>query len=293
MTETLDTLTQLLMLERLEENLFRGISHDLGYSQLFGGQLLGQALSAASQTVLGERLVHSLHGYFLRPGDAHQPLIYQVERIRDGHSFSARRIGVIQKGQLIFTGMASFQRSAEGFEHQYPMPEVPGPEGLATDLELIQQWARQVPKKILELRTQRKALEIRPVGQQNPIDPRPQEPFQHLWLRATDLVASDHQMLHRCLLAYASDFFLVSTTLLPHAAHLWQPNLQLVSLDHALWFHRQFRADDWLLYSLESPWTGQTRGLARGHFFNRQGQLVASVTQEGLLRRIGDTHAAE
>lgn len=288
MTQTLETLVQLLALEPLEENLFRGNSHDLGYRQLFGGQVLGQSLSAAYQTVHPERQLHSLHGYFLRPGDAKRPVIYQVERMRDGASFSARRVTAIQKGEVIFCGMASFQEDeSSGFEHQILMPDVPGPEHLPTDIELIQQWGDRVPQSVRERLPSRKPIELRPIGLQNPLDPRPQEPFQHLWLRADGLLPS-LQAVHRYLLAYASDFFLVATALLPHAASLWQKDLQLASLDHAIWFHRDVKADDWLLYSLDSPWAGQGRGLARGYFFNQSGELVASVAQEGLIRKRQD-----
>lgn len=287
MTQTLETLVQLLALEPIEENLFRGASHDLGYRQLFGGQVLGQSLSAACQTVDPARQVHSLHGYFLRAGDAKQPVVYQVERMRDGGSFSARRITAIQKGQTIFSGIASFQQAEPGFEHQVQMPQVPGPEELLTDVELIRQWGDKVPERVRERLPSRKAIQLRPVGLQNPIDPRPQEPFQHLWLKADGLLP-DNPAVHRYLLAYASDFFLVATALLPHAASLWQKDLQLASLDHALWFHRPVKADEWLLYSLESPWAGEGRGLARGHFFDQSGTLVASVAQEGLIRHRKD-----
>lgn len=283
MTQTLETLVQLLALEPIEENLFRGASHDLGYRQLFGGQVLGQALSAASQTLELPRQMHSLHGYFLRPGDAKHPVVYQVERLRDGNSFSARRISAIQKGETLFCGVASFQQQETGFKHQIAMPDVPGPENLPTDIELISQWGDRVPERVRERLPARKAIELRPIGLRNPLDPQPQEPIQHFWLRADGLLPTS-QAVHRYLLAYASDFFLVSTALLPHSVSLWQKDLQLASLDHALWFHQDVKADEWLLYSLESPWSGQGRGLARGHFFNQAGDLIASVAQEGLIR---------
>ncbi len=288
MTQTLDTLVQLLSLEPIEENLFRGASHDLGYRQLFGGQVLGQSLSAASQTVASERQVHSLHGYFLRAGDARLPVVYQVDRVRDGGSFSARRVSAIQKGEIIFTGIASFQADEPGFAHQVQMPEVPGPDGLPDHIELIlNNPALEIPERVRERLQGRKAIQFRPVGMQNPVDPRPQEPFQQLWLR-TDGPLPDNRALHRYLLAYASDFFLVATALLPHAASLWAKDIQLASLDHAIWFHREVKADEWLLYSLESPWAGNARGLARGHFFNQAGELVATVAQEGLMRKRED-----
>ncbi|MBB3102768.1 acyl-CoA thioesterase II [Azomonas macrocytogenes] len=284
MSQTLDTLVGLLALEPLEDNLFRGASYDLGFPQLFGGQVLGQALSAASQTVEG-RQVHSLHGYFLRAGDARLPVVYQVERLRDGGSFSARRISAVQKGQILFSSIASFQNAAEGFEHQASMPAVPDPDDLPSYAELMQQWAAQATEPLRRHLPGRRAIEHRPVGMQNPFKPlQPQEPFQHIWMRAAGRLPDD-PALHRYLLAYASDFFLIGTALLPHAASLWQKDIKMASLDHAIWFHREFRADEWLLYSLESPWTGHARGLARGRIFDRQGRLVASVAQEGLIRK--------
>lgn len=287
MTQTLETLIALLALEPLEENLFRGQSHDLGYRQLFGGQVLGQSLSAAYQTLSSNRQLHSLHGYFLRPGNAQHPVVYQVERMRDGGSFSARRITAIQKGEVIFCGMASFQEPESGFEYQIVMPDVPGPEHLPTDVALMQRWSERIPQRIRDRLPARKPIELRPVGLQNPLDPDPQEPIQHFWLRADGPLPSV-QAVHRYLLAYASDFFLVATALLPHGVSLWQKDLQLASLDHALWFHQNVQADQWLLYSLESPWSGQGRGLARGHFFSQSGTLVASVAQEGLMRKRQD-----
>ncbi len=279
---TLDKLVAMLALEKLEEDLFRGESYDLGYPQLFGGHVLGQAISATSQTVT-DRQAHSLHGYFLRPGDPNLPVLYQVERIRDGGSFSSRRLNAIQKGQVIFTGMASFQAAEAGFEHQVRMPDVPGPEGLPNYIELMQQWGDQLPSGLHRRLPERRAIEHRPVSMHNPFSPTVQPPIQHIWLRADSLLPAD-PTLHRCLLGYASDFFLLGTALLPHKVSLWQTGTQMASLDHAIWFHRDVQLDDWLLYSLESPWSGQTRGLSRGHFFDRQGRLIASTAQEGLMR---------
>jgi len=284
MTEILDNLVDLLGLEPIEENLFRGRSEDLGLRQLFGGQVLGQSLSAASQTVEAERCVHSLHGYFLRPGDAGLPVLYEVDRLRDGRSFSARRVTAIQKGRPIFICCTSFQTPEEGLEHQQPqMPEVPGPEGLLSETGLALQVADQLPERLRDWATSAKPIEIRPVTRVNPFSPEPCAPIRHAWVRAAGRLPDDPQ-LHRYLLAYASDFSLLNTTLQPHGVSVFQPFMQVASLDHALWYHADLRLDDWLLFSVESPWSGRARGFAHGHVFDRQGRLLASMAQEGLTR---------
>ncbi|EIK52795.1 acyl-CoA thioesterase II [Stutzerimonas stutzeri TS44] len=283
MTQTLDTLVNLLTLERIEENLFRGASQDLGFPQLFGGQVLGQAISATSQTVDAERQVHSLHGYFLRPGDSHQPVVYDVDRVRDGGSFSTRRISAIQKGQTIFTGIASFQAAESGYEHQLTMPEVVGPDELSSEWDLLHRLSPLVPERVMEKLRRPKPIEIRPVTVQDPANPQPLEPVRHLWFRADGTLPAN-PALHKYLLAYASDFSFIGTALQPHGVSSWSKFIQLASLDHAIWFHREVKIDDWLLYSIDSPWAGNARGFARGSIFNRQGQLVASVAQEGLIR---------
>lgn len=283
MTDTLDTLVSLLSLERIEENLFRGASQDLGFPQLFGGQVVGQALSAASQTVTPERHVHSMHGYFLRAGDSHQPVVYDVDRVRDGGSFSTRRVSAIQKGQTIFTCSASFQADEAGYEHQLKMPEVAGPENLPSEWELMQKFAAHVPERVAEKLRRPKPIEIRPVTLQDPINPQPEEPIRHMWFRA-DGALPDNPALHKYLVAYASDMNFIGTALQPHGVTFWTRFIQLASLDHAIWFHREVRADEWLLYAMDSPWAGNARGFARGSIFNRAGELVASVAQEGLMR---------
>lgn len=283
MTETLDTLVSLLALERIEENLFRGNSQDLGFPQLFGGQVIGQALSAASQTVAPERHVHSIHGYFLRPGDSHLPVVYDVDRVRDGGSFTTRRVSAIQKGHTIFTCSASFQADETGYEHQLPMPEVPGPDNLPNNTELLHRLEGVLPETVLEKLRRPNPIEIRPVTLLDPCNPQPMEPVRHVWFRA-DGPLPDNPAVHKYLMAYASDFNFVSTALQPHGVSFWNKFIQLASLDHAIWFHREVRADDWLLYSMDSPWAGNARGFARGSIFNRAGQLVASVAQEGLIR---------
>jgi acyl-CoA thioesterase-2 len=287
MSHVLDDLVSLLSLEPIEENLFRGRSQDLGFRQLFGGQVLGQSLSAASKTVEDARHVHSLHGYFLRPGDAHLPVVYQVDRVRDGGSFSTRRVTAIQKGHPIFTCSASFQYDEEGFEHQTQMPQVVGPENLPSELELVRQREHLIPEHMKDKLLYPKPIEFRPITQSDPYNPKPADPVKYVWFRA-DGTLPDIPALHRYMLAYASDFNLLTTSLLPHAKTVWQKDMQIASLDHSLWFHGELRADEWLLYAMDSPWAGNSRGFSRGSVFNRAGKLVASVSQEGLIRHRKD-----
>ncbi|WP_454254450.1 acyl-CoA thioesterase II [Pseudomonas sp. Marseille-Q8238] len=287
MSKVLDDLVALLSLEQIEENLFRGVSQDLGFRQLFGGQVIGQCVSAASKTVDDARHVHSLHGYFLRPGDATLPVVYQVERVRDGGSFSTRRVTAVQKGQPIFTCSASFQYDEEGFNHQLTMPDVPGPEALQSETELAREVAALIPERMRERMTSDKPIEIRPVTRINPFAPQPGEPIKHVWFRA-DGNLPDEPSLHKYLLAYASDFNLLTTSMLPHGVSVFQKFMQVASLDHSLWFHSDLRMDDWLLYSMDSPWAGNARGFSRASIFNRAGKLVASVSQEGLIRQRED-----
>ncbi|MCD5974420.1 MULTISPECIES: acyl-CoA thioesterase II [Pseudomonas] len=287
MSQVLDDLVALLSLEPIEENLFRGRSQDLGFRQLFGGQVLGQSLSAASQTVEDARHVHSLHGYFLRPGDAGLPVVYQVDRVRDGGSFSTRRVTAIQKGQPIFTCSASFQYDEQGFEHQTSMPQIVGPENLPSELELMQQRAHLIPENMRDKMLCPKPIEFRPVTASDPYNPQPTEAVKYIWFR-TDGSLPEVPAMHKYLMAYASDFNLLTTSLLPHGKTVWQKDMQVASLDHSLWFHGDLRADDWLLYAMDSPWAGNSRGFSRGSVYNRAGQLVASVSQEGLIRHRKD-----
>ncbi|WP_422421170.1 acyl-CoA thioesterase II [Pseudomonas sp. GZD-222] len=287
MSHVLDDLVDLLSLEAIEENLFRGRSQDLGFRQLYGGQVLGQSLSAASQTVEEARHVHSLHGYFLRPGDAAMPVVYSVDRVRDGGSFSTRRVTAIQKGQPIFTCSASFQYDEEGVEHQTQMPAVVGPENLPSEVELFQRMADRLPEAIREKMLCAKPIEMRPVTAEDPFNPKPGDPVKYIWFRA-DGNLPDVPALHKYMLAYASDFGLLTTSLLPHGKSVWQKDMQIASLDHALWFHGNLRADEWLLYAMDSPWAGNSRGFSRGNIFNQAGQLVASSCQEGLIRHRKD-----
>jgi len=284
MSTVLDDLVALLSLESIEENLYRGRSQDLGFPQLFGGHVLGQALSAASQTVDASRQVHSLHGYFLRPGDVTIPVVYEVDRVRDGGSFTTRRVTAIQKGKPIFFCSASFQGLEPGFEHQSEMPDVPDPDSLASELDYIQQFAQFIPEPTREKLLAPKPIEIRPVKVTHPFNPEPTAPARHVWFRANGQLP-DNPALHRYLLAYASDFNLLPTSLLPHGISYWNKEMQVASLDHAIWFHQPLRVDEWLLYSMDSPWAGGARGLCRGSIYNRAGQLVASVAQEGLIRK--------
>lgn len=287
MKSLLDQLVSLLGMETIEENLFRGASQDLGFRQLFGGQVLGQALSAASQTVDSARQANSLHGYFLRAGDAKKPVVYQVERVRDGGSFSTRRVTAIQNGQPIFTCSASFHQQEEGFRHQTPMPDVPQPEDLIPEEVLSAHLAQALSQEKREKMLRAKAIETRPVQVLDPLNPEISEPIKQVWFKAASPLPQS-PALHKHLLAYASDFGLLTTSLLPHGASIWQPQMQVASLDHSIWFHEEVCLDDWLLYSTDSPWAGNSRGFARGSIYTREGRLVASVAQEGLTRTRDD-----
>lgn len=285
MSRVLEELLHLLSLEAVGDDVFLGQSQDLGWGRVYGGQVLGQALSAAERTVDPNRLVHSLHAYFLRPGDPDQPIEYQVERTRDGRSLSTRRIRAEQGGRPIFFMAASFQIHETGLEHQDAMPEVPGPDKLISSNELILQYADQLPAAMVDWATTDFPIEMRPVRAGDPLRRTVSEPVQHVWLRAeSDL--PDGPALHRYLLAYASDLVLLDTALLPHGRNYWQGGLQVASIDHAMWFHHDLRMDDWLLYTMDSPSAAGARGLVRGRFFDRKGVLVASVTQEGLMRLV-------
>ena len=282
----LDDLLRLLDLEPLEVNLFRGQSRDLGGKAVFGGQVIGQALVAGTRTVEG-RWPHSLHAYFLRPGDMARPIVYEVDRVRDGKSFSARRVQAIQGGEVLLSMICSFQVPEPGFEHQAPMPEVPAPESLRPQRELVKEWLAavpQVPPRIREAFERRTAVEFRPVEPRNPLVPQVDPPRQSYWVRANGKLP-DAPLLHACVLAYASDFSLLSTALRPHGVSWLTPGLAVASIDHTLWFHRPFRIDDWLLYAMDSPTAQGGRGLSRGQFFDRAGRLVVSVAQENLMRR--------
>ena len=285
MSNVLDELVKLLALERIEANLFRGQSQDLGWGTVFGGQVLGQALSAALQTVPADRRVHSMHGYFLRPGDVSRPIIYDVDRARDGSSFTTRRVVAIQGGQQILNLSASFQIEEAGIAHQDTMPDAPPPESLPSDRDRFVRLIDKLPPSVHERALAERAFELRSA---DPLeddlfhtDTRP--PQRLLWMRAVAPLPDD-PALHRYLLAYVSDFSFVTTALLPHGLTWISPGMQIASLDHALWFHQPFRCDEWLLHVMESPAAHGARGLVRGRIFTRDGRLVASSAQEGLVR---------
>ncbi|CAM3345642.1 acyl-CoA thioesterase II [Rhodothermus bifroesti] len=276
-------LLHLLELERLEENIFRGPSRDIGSPSVFGGQVLGQALRAAAYTVPAERQVHSLHAYFILPGDPNAPIVYLVERLRDGRSFTTRRVTAIQHGRPIFNLAASFQIDEPGVTHQDPMPEVPPPETLMPEAELRRQLAEQAPEVLRPFLLHERPIEIRPVEPTNLLFPEKRPPRRHLWLRTAGKLPDD-PALHCSVLAYASDFGFMGTAMLPHGLSFLQPHVQAASLDHAMWFYQPFRVDEWLLFAMESPVAAHARGLNRGLFFRRDGTLVAAVVQEGLMR---------
>ncbi len=280
MTTLLADLLGLIRLERLELNLFRGESRDIGSPQVFGGQVLGQALMAASGTVT-ERVVHSLHAYFLRRGDFNAPIIYEVDRSRDGKSFSSRRVVAIQHGEQIFNLAASFQAEEEGPDHQVEAPNVTPPEELTDLASEVRRYLPEMPAERRRFWSLQRPFEFRSVEPLRSGEPRPG--VRHLWFRLTEPCPED-QTLQRCLLAYMSDYHLLETATLPHALSYPRGDVTLASIDHGMWFHRPVNMNDWLLYALESPSSSGSRGFAMGSIFDRQGRLVASTVQEGLMR---------
>ena len=283
MSQVLDDLVSLLSLEKIEQGLFRGQSQDLGFGHVFGGQVMGQALSAASQTVASDRLIHSFHSYFLLAGDENFPIIYDVENMRDGGSFSARRVKAIQKGRPIFYMTCSFQKPEEGLEHQSKMPKVKGPEGLLNQTELAMTMRDKIPAKFLDKFVADSPIEMRLVEPLNPINPSATPPIRHIWLRANGTMPKD-LTVHDYLLAFASDFNFLVTAAQPHGLSFLTPGMRMATIDHAMWFHRPVDLGEWLLYCVESPSASSGRGYVRGQFFNQSGDLVASATQEGLMR---------
>ena len=285
MTSPLDELVTLLRLEPIGVNRFRGQCQNLGFKALFGGQVMGQSLSAACQTIEPNLVPHSFHNYFLRPGNVVDPIEFEVDIIRDGRSFATRRIVASQNGRAILTMTCSFQRPEPGFEHQAEMPNVAAPEELTSQLELTRKIAHRIPEKVRNIFTADKPFETRVIDPIDPFNPEKKQPVKYVWFKAVAPLPDD-PMLHAYLLAYASDFHLIGTSLLPHGATFFQENMMVASIDHALWLHRPLRIDDWLLYVMDSPSASQSRGLSRGQLFSRDGTLVASVTQEGLIRQI-------
>ena len=286
MTQVLNNLLSLLALEPLDAGQFRGQSQDLGFGAVFGGQVMGQALSAAQQTVEPERMVHSLHCYFLRPGDVSCPILYEVEHIRDGHTVSTRRVQASQHGNAIFYLNASFQLEEPGLEHQDVMPQVAGPQGLKSELAWAEELKAFIPPVQHDKLLSEKPTEMRPVTFVNPLRAEACEPRRHVWFKANGQMPDDLR-IHKYLLAYASDFNFLLTSLQPHGVSYWEPDMQVATIDHSMWFHRDFRFDDWLLYVVDSPSASGGRGLVRGQFFTRDGMLVASTMQEGVIRRRG------
>ncbi|MCU0635667.1 MAG: acyl-CoA thioesterase II [Gemmatimonadaceae bacterium] len=277
-------LVELLDLEPIEVNIYRGANRDLGSGRVFGGQVFAQALVAARRTVPDDRQAHSAHGYFILPGDLTAPIVYFVDTLRDGNSFTTRRVTAIQHGRAIFNLSASFHVQEEGLAHQmHSWPTVPQPESLTPELELIRQRAARIPDALRPVLTQDRPIDFRPIAPIDPFAPEPREPVRHTWFRAMGALPDD-PIIHQAVLAYASDHGLITTALHPHGVSFRTPGMQLASLDHSLWLHRPFRADEWLLYTMDSPVASGARGFSRGAIYSRDGTLVASVAQEGLMR---------
>ncbi|MBS0241628.1 MAG: acyl-CoA thioesterase II [Proteobacteria bacterium] len=287
----LGALLAVLDLEQLEENLFRGRGPSAGWQRVYGGQVFGQALVAAVRTVPEERIAHSAHAYFLLAGDPKSPIVYDVERIRDGGSFTTRRVKAIQHGRAIFAMSASFHKMEPGLDHGTPMPKVPAPEDLPTEKELLARLMPHLPANMKSYWERERPIEMRLVDPSRYFDSKPREPLQAVWMRANGKLP-DALALHQCALAYASDFTLLDTALIAHGRLSFDPNIQMATLDHTMWFHRPMRADDWLLYVQDSPSASGGRGLTRGSVFTRDGKLVASVAQEGLIRERPDAFKA-
>lgn len=286
MSQALSNLLALLNLEKIEEGLFRGQSEDLGLRQVFGGQVVGQALYAAKETVPEDRLVHSFHSYFLRPGDSQKPIVYDVETLRDGNSFSARRVAAVQNGKPIFYMTASFQAPESGYEHQKEMPPAPKPDGLVSETDIARSLEKFLPPHAKEKFLSEKPLEIRPVVFHNPLKGHVDQPARQVWIRANGSMPQDLRV-HQYLLGYASDFNFLPVALQPHGVGFLEPGMQVATIDHSMWFHRPFDMNDWLLYSVESTSASSARGFVRGEFYTQDGVLVASTVQEGVMRHRG------
>ena len=281
--QPLNKIIETLDLEEIELNHYLATSPNEGWQRVYGGQVIGQALVAASRTVSTDRSAHSLHGYFLRAGDTDIPILYKVDRIRDGKSFTTRRVVAVQRGQAIFTMSISFQVDEGGLNHQFDMPDVPGPDDLQTEDEIRQVQSKNWPKEFQDSFSGSSAIQVKPIEPMDLLNPKPAEPVQRCWMRCGDKLPDDPR-IHQCVLAYLSDWSLLDTATRPHAVSFMQDNVQVASLDHAMWFHRQFRADEWLLYDQDSPSASGARGFNRGLIYNQSGELVASTTQEGLVR---------
>lgn len=283
MEQSLQDVIRLLDLETIERNHYRATSPNEGWQRVYGGQVIGQALVAASRTVEAGRNAHSLHGYFLRPGEMNTPILYTVDRIRDGKSFTTRQVVAIQNGEAIFAMSISFQIDEGGLAHQFEMPDAPDPETLEDEEAVRARHAKDRPPGLPEPYARQRPVEIRPVNPVNIYKPSTEVPRQMCWMRARDRLPDDAR-LHQCVLAYLSDWSLLDTAMLPHAVSYFDDSMQVASLDHAMWFHRPVRADQWLLYVQDSPVSSGARGLTRGLIYSQAGELVASATQEGLIR---------
>ena len=283
MSYNIDDLLNLLDLEPIEFNIYRGTNRDIGSGRVFGGQVLAQALVAAQRTVEEERIAHSLHGYFILPGDLDVPIVYFVDRLRDGKSFTTRRVTAIQHGRAIFNMSVSFHIAEPGLAHQSTMPDVAPPESLKSELDIIREHAHQVPEHLRKVLTQDRPIDFRVVEEIDPFNPEKQPPVRHMWVRAIGRMPDEH-LAHQAVLAYASDYGLLGTALQPHGRTYRRPDIQVASLDHSLWLHRPCRLDEWLLFVIDSPVSAGSRGFSRGTIYTRSGELVASVAQEGLMR---------
>ncbi len=286
MSAAIQDVLSILDLEPLEVNLFRGRSPQSSWQRVFGGQVIGQALVAACRTVedVAVRPPHSLHAYFLLGGDPKVPIVYEVDRIRDGKSFTTRRVTAVQHGRAIFSMEVSFHGAEEGWSHQLPMPDVPQPDELPSEAEIRKSLLPRMPDPVRRYYERERPIELRPVEYGRYLGEKLEGDRFHLWIRATGRLP-DEPAIHQCVLAYASDMTLLDTALIPLGKTVFHEDVMAASLDHALWFHRPFRADEWLLYAQDSPSLGGSRGFARGSIFSRDGRLVASVAQEGLLRQ--------
>lgn len=283
MSKVLNELLELLSLETIEQGLYRGNSQDLGFGRVFGGQVIGQALVAAKHTVSSEFGINSFHSYFLRMGDVNKPIVYDVETIRDGRTIATRRVKAIQHGKPIFYLTASFHTSEEAFDHQSEMPQVTGPDSLTSEMEIARANQHLIPEHLRERFTMDRPIEIRGVEEINMMQPQKLDPKRHVWMRANGTLPDDIRV-HKYLLGYASDFSFLTVAGQPHGISYMTPKLQMATIDHSMWFHREFRFDDWLLYEVDSPSASGGRGFVTGKFYDRSGRLVASCAQEGVLR---------
>lgn len=284
MSKILSNLLNLLSLEAIEQGLLRGNSQDLGIGVVFGGQVLGQALRAASESIVDDRRVHSLHSYFLHPGDPAKPIVYEVTKLRDGRTISTRQVRAIQYGRPICMMIASFQENEKGFEHQGEMPDVPSPDTLQSEQEYAFEMREHLPAQLCNRFICDKPIEVRPVQFINPIAPEPCEAKRSIWMKANGALPDDGD-IHKALLAYASDANFLPTALQPHGRSFFDETLQVATIDHSMWFHQPFRMDEWLLYVIDSPAASAGHGLVRGQFFNQKGVLIASTAQEGVIRQ--------